>query len=625
MNLYPKCILVCLILFLGVYKVHANWDTAKINRTLIKSRTLQRSNQNVSLKLANDALKASQSIGYQKGIADANVRIGSIVYANGALDSSLKIIKKALKIYLNTNDYKGAAGAYLVLSYVYLDGGIKDSAFSVLYTSLKYGQKTQDSLLMAQIYIGLGNLELDYGNSANALTNYNLAEAISKRISDDDGLISAWDGLGRYFLVKKDYKKALEYFIKVDISSTKANDYYTIAQNLTNIALCHEMLLEYEVAKRYYFQALYKVEALRMNSLVALEYYNLGNIYLLLNRPDSSIYYLNLGIKTARASNDLMRVSRCYQVISEAYGKSGDYKSAFKFHQQYSALIDTIINSEKVRQISEMQTRYETEKKEQQILLLDAQNKTKSAQRNIFILGTFLSLLLAIAIFFGLLKTRKEKKVSENLLLNILPAEVADELKIKGTAEAQYYEEVTVLFTDFKNFTQITEQMTANELVDLLQHCFKAFDNITTKYRIEKIKTIGDSYMCAGGLPVRTTNNAVDVVNAGLEIQAFMKAYSEQRMKEGKEPIPMRLGIHTGPVVAGIVGVKKFAYDIWGDTVNTASRMESSGEPGTVNISQTTYNLVKDKFVCINRGKLEAKNKGLINMYFVEGKLAGSA
>ena len=212
----------------------------------------------------------------------------------------------------------------------------------------------------------------------------------------------------------------------------------------------------------------------------------------------------------------------------------------------------------------------------------------------------------------------KEKKRSDDLLLNILPEEVAEELKAKGSADAKQFDEVTVMFTDFKGFTQISEKLTPSELVAEIHNCFKEFDNIIAKYNIEKIKTIGDSYMCAGGLPVANKTNATDVVNAAIEIQHFMQQHLKLREMENKEPFELRIGIHTGPVVAGIVGVKKFAYDIWGDTVNTASRMESSGEAGKVNISSSTYRIVKDKFNCVHRGKIQAKNKGEIDMYFVE-------
>jgi predicted ATPase/class 3 adenylate cyclase len=212
----------------------------------------------------------------------------------------------------------------------------------------------------------------------------------------------------------------------------------------------------------------------------------------------------------------------------------------------------------------------------------------------------------------------EEKNKSDSLLLNILPAETADELKRTGTAKAKNFARVTVLFTDFKNFTSYSSAMSAYELVSEIHHCYSVFDQIIQKYNVEKIKTIGDSYMCVGGLPVENTTNPVDTVRAAMEIRAFMLEEKRKREAEGKTYFEVRIGLHTGPVVAGIVGLKKFAYDIWGDTVNIASRMESSSETGMINISGDTYDLIKDQFHCTYRGKLEARNRGLIDMYFVD-------
>lgn len=212
----------------------------------------------------------------------------------------------------------------------------------------------------------------------------------------------------------------------------------------------------------------------------------------------------------------------------------------------------------------------------------------------------------------------KEKDRSELLLLNILPFETARELKETGSAAAKHFENVTVLFTDFKDFTIITEHMEPAVLVAELDYCFKAFDRIIEKYEIEKIKTIGDSYMAAAGLPVPDSDGAEKAVKAALDIQTFMEHYNKERLAKHEKPFEIRIGLHTGSVVAGIVGFKKFAYDIWGDTVNTASRIENSGAPGKINISAATYVLIKDKFICTYRGKITAKSKGEIDMYFVD-------
>jgi guanylate cyclase len=208
---------------------------------------------------------------------------------------------------------------------------------------------------------------------------------------------------------------------------------------------------------------------------------------------------------------------------------------------------------------------------------------------------------------------------TEELLLNILPRETATELKETGTTTAKAFEEVTVLFTDFENFTRISEKMNAQDLVNEIHYCYSAFDTIITRYGLEKIKTIGDSYMCAAGIPVKKGTHAIDAVSAALEICAFIEQEKQRRLVSGLPFFEIRIGLNSGPVVAGIVGIKKFAYDIWGDTVNIASRLESSGQTGRVNIGGSTYELVKDQFACTYRGKIEAKNKGGIDMYFVEG------
>jgi adenylate cyclase len=212
----------------------------------------------------------------------------------------------------------------------------------------------------------------------------------------------------------------------------------------------------------------------------------------------------------------------------------------------------------------------------------------------------------------------EEKKRSDELLLNILPSKTAEELKNTGSAEAKRFEEVTVMFTDFKNFTQASEKMSAEELVKEIHSYFSEFDRIIQKHNIEKIKIIGDSYMCAGGLPVGNSTHPFDVVSAALELQEYMASQRRIRQSHGQHFFELRIGIHTGPVVAGIVGIKKFAYDIWGDTVNTASRMENCGEVDRVNISGSTYIHIRDRFRCTYRGKVIAKHKGEIDMYFVE-------
>jgi len=212
----------------------------------------------------------------------------------------------------------------------------------------------------------------------------------------------------------------------------------------------------------------------------------------------------------------------------------------------------------------------------------------------------------------------KSLQESERLLRNILPEKIADRLKSQGFDKPEYFESVSVLFTDFKGFTDVAEFMSPDELVEQLDLCFAQFDAIVEMYGVEKLKTIGDSYMAAGGIPVSNQTHPVDLIRAAMEIKQFMDMTKNLRKDQGLPYWELRIGIHTGPVVAGVIGNKKFAYDMWGDTVNTASRMESSGEVGRVNISRDTYEKVKDFFLCHYRGKIPAKNTGSIDMFFVE-------
>ncbi len=213
----------------------------------------------------------------------------------------------------------------------------------------------------------------------------------------------------------------------------------------------------------------------------------------------------------------------------------------------------------------------------------------------------------------------KEKEKSELLLSNVLPKSTADELMSKGKASKMKYNFVTVLFSDIQGFTRIAEEMNPEVLIDELDRFFFHFDSVVEKYNIEKIKTIGDAYMCAGGIPEKNRTNPVEVVLAAFEMQQYMAELKSESEKEGRNFWDIRIGIHTGTVIAGVVGHKKLSYDIWGDTVNTASRMESSGEAGKINISGTTFEFVKDFFICTHRGKMPVKYKGELDMYFVTG------
>jgi adenylate cyclase len=251
--------------------------------------------------------------------------------------------------------------------------------------------------------------------------------------------------------------------------------------------------------------------------------------------------------------------------------------------------------------------------------------------RNILISIASFALALAGLVFYRFKENQKQKRLlegknrlieeerqrSDELLLNILPAPIAHELKQNGKAKAQRYERASVLFTDFVDFTSVSEKLSPEQLVNELDTYFKAFDFIISQYKLEKIKTIGDAYMCASGLSDRIST-PIAIVRAALEIQQFLNEMKVEKMRNGEPYFEARIGISTGPVVAGVVGVNKFAYDIWGDTVNVAARVQEACESGRINISAETYREIQYSFRCIYRGRIAAKNKGNIDMYYVE-------
>ncbi len=316
--------------------------------------------------------------------------------------------------------------------------------------------------------------------------------------------------------------------------------------------------------------------------------------------------------------------------LEKLYRDAGDFRNAWTYAAATLRIRDSLSISSRTEQL--MSENLKQERQKQEAAAVKNRLEIRQARNQLYMTHSGVGFFVIVSLLVyrnyrnqkrhnRLLDAAKQK--SDQLLLNILPHETAEELKQTGRAKARQFEAVTVMFTDFKDFTQASERMNAEELVDVINFYFTEFDRIITRHNIEKIKIIGDSYMCAGGLPVPNGTHALDVVAAAVELQAFILEQKKRRSDDGKPFFEIRIGIHTGPVVAGIVGLKKFAYDIWGDTVNTASRMESAGEPNRVNISGATYERVKDRFACTYRGKVSAKHKGEIDMYFVSGESWG--
>ena len=500
--------------------------------------------------------------------------------------------------------------------------------------SLKLSEKIADTLRIFSALNTIGSIYYDKKTTWDKAVSYllqalPLSEALDNKSSI--GTISA--NLGEIYLTQNDFIKSKSFYEKSIKALGDSPDGSFAYNGIGKIYLKQGDFIQ---ALNYHNKAL--AIALKTNSKpqIVRAFQGIANVYVAQSDYTNALIYYNKATAIAEEIKSPLDLKDIYQGMAVAYAKTADYKKAFKYQTLYADVKDTLYNIETDKKLGKLQFEFDLQKKQGEINLLtkdkalqEADLRRQKLVRNAFAAGLGLVFLIALLIFKNYrekVKTNKildqQKDEIEQLLLNILPAEVAKELQLHGQATPRNFESVSVMFTDFKSFTVIADKMTPQDLVEELNKCFIAFDHIIGKYNLEKIKTIGDAYMCAGGIPSPDNRHAYNMVRASLEIQEYIAENNKRKLEAGLEAWDLRLGLHVGPIVAGVVGKRKYAYDIWGSTVNIASRMESNGEPGRVNISATTYELIKDEFECSYRGKIYAKNVGDIDMYFVEREIA---
>ena len=537
----------------------------------------------------------------------------------------------------------------------------------------------QNWINLPKLYINLGVAYYNLREDRKAAKYLKKALAFSS--SDEEQQIKAYTEflLSNLYLRKKDYFSALS-SIESAIETAKADkDVDLLAQSYKTASSIHEKLFNFDKTLTFYQQYLNLRDSLQLKKrlkqqnilqqkfnfekaeketkllLANQDFQELTIRQLETEKNRLELTSANLELGAIKKEQEL-NILKKEQLVQTAFIKNKALE-AERIKQDLLLAAKQIETSEKDKEIAELQFLESNQKLE--IAKREAAEKEKSLQieglkqekeiqelqigqqeqfkRFAYLLGLGLLTVLGL-ILTGFVFARKTNKVlasknqkiekqneliekerdkSDQLLLNVLPSETANELKTKGFATPKSYKQVSVMFTDFTNFTSISSGFSPEKIIEELNICFKEFDRIIELHNLEKIKTIGDSYMVAGGIPIANTTNARDTVNAAIEMQKFIENKYQEQNSIGKPYWRMRVGIHTGPVVAGVIGDKKFAYDIWGDTVNTASRMESSSQPAKVNISENTYLLVKDDFSFKQRGTIEAKGKGGMKMYFV--------
>ena len=541
-------------------------------------------------------------------------------------DEGIKYGRQALDLAIKKKWEKGIALSYSSIASNYQYKSDYPNAFEYDFKALKKFEALGDKRGMANCLRSIGTVYQYKKNYQKAL-EYDLnALKIFEELGDKRGISSNLSNLGIFYFSQQDYDKAIEYDTKALKISDELGDHNSVAVQMGNIGDAYMHKKDYKNALEYDAKALkaFREQGDKYSTAIALG--NTGETYLAIAKDSltrsasekaeslkQAISYLNEAIEASRKIDQLDNIIEFSQYLSDAYSLAGKYKDALESYKLYSTMNDSVYSSENNFRIKQTEHQHDLELKDKDL-------KLARLELAFLVAGIALLLLVIIMVLRNSISQKKtnqllskEKKRSDDLLLNILPSEVADELKETGTAAAKYFDNVTVMFTDFVDFTIAGEKMSPQQLVDELHACFMAFDEIIRRHGIEKIKTVGDAYLAVSGLPIPDAKHASKMVSAAAEIIAFMK---ERKKKLGASTFEVRIGMHSGSVVAGIVGMIKFAYDIWGDTVNTAARMEETGEAGKINISQTTYDLVKDEFACTYRGEIEAKNKGMLKMYF---------
>jgi class 3 adenylate cyclase len=597
-------------------------DTATVNALIAESKSLVGTDSAKAVSLALQAKEIANELKYPKGEAAALKNIGMVYYWKGKYAETLDFWNQSLQIFENIKDDVGISNMLSNIGAIYFNQGADAKALEYSLKSLQLAEKIGDTLRMITALINIGTTyhnkkdpkALDYLLKAIPLFNNN------NHISE---FVVITGDIGEIYADNNENTKALEYFQK---SIKAADTTYSSAFSVNGIGKVYlkegkfSQALEYhnkamDIAKKF-DDNLQVVRALRG---IADVYMKEGNIFLAIN------YYSQARTIAEEMDDVKVELKDLYQSMATAYSKNKDFSNAYFYKSLYADVKDTLYDIETKKKLNQLQFDFELSKKEGEIVLKEARIKSEKQARTGVTIGLGLLLIIAFSIYRNYLQKAKTNKILdkqkdqiEQLLLNILPKEVASELQTNGASKPRHFDEVSVLFTDFKGFTSIADKLSPTEVVEELNECFIAFDSIIEKYDLEKIKTIGDSYMCAGNIPSLTPDHAYKIIKAAMEIQGFTEKYNERRVEKGLQAWEIRIGVHIGPVVAGVVGKKKYAYDIWGSTVNIASRMESNGTPGRVNISAHTYEIIKDRFECSHRGKIHAKNLGDLDMYYVE-------
>ncbi len=542
--------------------------------------------------------------------------------ANNSLDPNkkLKFSNELIEITKNKDAQSYYFYGLLQRGHALTARGDYSEALESFFMAASIAEKDSD---LGLIKITLGDVYSLTKNHDRSIKYYNEGIEIIRRTGNKVTLGSALFNAADEYLKNDQVEKAISYLEEAQEIFLEEGYDDGQAYCLGTLGLAYAKIGRNEEAEANIQLAIQYLEKREDYSPICEFLSGMSDIYAEKGRDSTAIEFALLSRDLARAYGFKNEIIEANYRLSQIYETIGNLPESYKYYKEYITYKDSVMNVSTAQSMAGLRADYEVAQKQAEVDLLNIQRENQKLVVISIAVASFFICLIA----FGLYRRNrfikrtsniieKERNRSDRLLLNILPEETAKELKKNGRVKAKKFESVTVLFADFKRFTLVAERLPPERLIKTIDYYFSQFDRIMEKYGIEKIKTIGDSYMAASGLPFPTKDHATKMLMAAFEMTQFVKDTKENSLFDDAD-FEVRIGINSGPVVAGVVGIKKFAYDIWGDTVNIAARMESHSEIRRINISENTYELVKDEFQCEYRGEVEVKNQRILKMYFV--------
>lgn len=581
-----------------------------------------------ALVYADRAMAQGRKMGFKKGMAEVHNMMG-VVYRNKAdYINAITHFDSASMLAMEVDFKRLAAMVAANTGAIHRLKGNYPDALRLYLQSMKINEEIDNKSGIALSHLNCGVIYQSMKNYDDALESYRAGLRIQEELGDSLAIAKSYNNIGLVYFDQGKYKEALDNYQLAFQLKAKLGDQESLANTYLNIGSVYEAMDQPDEALKNFEASRNIYEELGFMDGASSAYIAMGNMAIANQRYGLAESWLKKGLDFAQQSETLENIRDGHQAFATLDSLRGNFKGAFGHYQQFISARDSLINLDNANKILEQQFQYDYEKKtaatQAEQAIKDAVAK-KELQKQKLVRNGFVGGFAVVLVFAGIFllqrnRIKSAKQRSEELLLNILPHEVAEELKANGKYEARHFDDATILFTDFVSFTEIAEKLSPVELVSEIDTCIREFDAIITRHGLEKIKTIGDSYMAVAGVPIAQSDHALKTVEAALDIRDYITEHLARNRAAGKTAFEIRIGIHSGPAVAGIVGAKKFQYDIWGDTVNTASRMETNSEAGRIHVSQAVYTLIHQMpgLQCISRGKMMIKGKGEMETYFVE-------